>query len=92
MDPFHEDPAAHGLEPALSLVSYVAEAKTAAPGQSAGSGRRFVGEQTDAILARGPSATATAYAVGAEEPRAGPGPRPPACSAWQCLHGRRHNQ
>ena len=44
MDPFHEDPAAHGLEPALSLVSYVAEAKTAAPGQSVGYGRRFVAE------------------------------------------------
>src|SRR5207342_2661346 len=37
-------PAAHGLEPALSLVSYVAEAKTAAPGQSVGYGRRFVAE------------------------------------------------
>ena len=44
MDPFHEDPARHGLEPALSLVSYVAEAKTAAPGESAGYGRRFVAE------------------------------------------------
>ena len=44
MDPFHEDPAEHGLEPALSLLSYVAEAKTAAPGQSAGYGRRFVAE------------------------------------------------
>ena len=44
MDPFHEDPAEHGLEPALSLVSYVAEAKTAAPGQSAGYGLRFVAE------------------------------------------------
>jgi alanine racemase len=42
MDPFHADPAGHGLEPALSLVSYVAEAKTAQPGQSAGYGRRFV--------------------------------------------------
>jgi alanine racemase len=42
MDPFHEDPAVHGLEPALSLISYVAEAKLAAPGQSAGYGRRFV--------------------------------------------------
>jgi alanine racemase len=44
MDPFHEDPDARGLEPALSLVSYVAEAKLAAPGQSAGYGRRFVAE------------------------------------------------
>jgi len=44
LDPFQEDPAEHGLEPALSLLSYVAEAKTAAPGQSAGYGRRFVAE------------------------------------------------
>jgi len=44
LDPFQDDPAQHGLEPALSLLSYVAEAKTAAPGQSAGYGRRFVAE------------------------------------------------
>jgi alanine racemase len=42
MDPFHADPAAHGLEPALSLHTYVAEVKRAEPGQSAGYGRRFV--------------------------------------------------
>ena len=45
MDPFQEDPAAHGLEPALALVSYVAEVKDAEPGQSAGYGRRFVAER-----------------------------------------------
>ncbi len=45
MDPFHEDPAAHGLEPALELVSYVAEVKRTLPGQSAGYGRRFVAER-----------------------------------------------
>src|SRR4051812_29101916 len=44
MDPFQQDPDEHGLEPALSLVSYVAEAKTAAPGESAGYGRRFVAD------------------------------------------------
>ena len=44
MDPFHRDPADHGLEPALELVSYVAEVKRCAPGQSAGYGRRFVAE------------------------------------------------
>ena len=49
MDPFHEDPAAHGLEPALSLVSYVAEAKTAAPGESAGYGRRFVATEPTCV-------------------------------------------
>jgi len=45
MDPFHRDPADHELEPALELVSYVAEVKRALPGQSAGYGRRFVAER-----------------------------------------------
>jgi alanine racemase len=45
MDPFQEDPATHGLEPAMSLRSYVAEVKEALPGQSAGYGRRFVAER-----------------------------------------------
>jgi alanine racemase len=45
MDPFHRDPADHGLEPALELVSYVAEVKRAAAGESAGYGRRFVAER-----------------------------------------------
>ena len=45
MDPFGRDPAAHGLEPALELVSYVAEVKRARPGESAGYGRRFVAER-----------------------------------------------
>src|SRR4051794_640839 len=45
MDPFHRDPAEHGLEPALELVSYVAEVKLARPGESAGYGRRFIAER-----------------------------------------------
>jgi len=45
LDPFHRDPAAHGLEPALSLHSYLAEVKRAAPGESAGYGRRFVARE-----------------------------------------------
>ena len=45
MDPFHRDPAEHGLEPALELVSYVAEVKRARTGESAGYGRRFVAER-----------------------------------------------
>jgi alanine racemase len=44
MDPFHRDPAAHGLTPALSLHSYVAEVKRCEPGESAGYGRRYVAE------------------------------------------------
>jgi len=43
LDPFQEDPDEHGLEPALTLLSYVAEAKTAAPGQSAGYGTLPIG-------------------------------------------------
>ncbi|MGH2874753.1 MAG: alanine racemase [Solirubrobacteraceae bacterium] len=42
MDPFGEDPAARGLEPALELSSYVAEVKRCEAGESAGYGRRFV--------------------------------------------------
>jgi alanine racemase len=49
MDPFQEDPDRHGLEPAMTLVSYVAEAKTAATGQSAGYGRRFVAERPTCV-------------------------------------------
>jgi alanine racemase len=40
-DPMHEDPAAHGLEPALQLRSYVAAVKQARAGDSTGYGRRF---------------------------------------------------
>jgi alanine racemase len=45
LDPFQHDPADHGLEPALSLVSYVAEVKPIAVGESAGYGRRFVADE-----------------------------------------------
>jgi alanine racemase len=41
-DPMNLDPGAHGLEPALELTSYVAAVKPAAPGESAGYGRRWV--------------------------------------------------
>ncbi len=45
MDPFHRDPADHDLEPALQLVSYVAEVKRTRAGESVGYGRRFVAER-----------------------------------------------
>ena len=41
MDPFHRDPAEHGLEPALELHSYVADVKRFERGASAGYGRRW---------------------------------------------------
>jgi alanine racemase len=45
MDPFHEDPARHGLEPVLSLHSYVAAVRRFEPGESAGYGRRWRAER-----------------------------------------------
>jgi alanine racemase len=41
-DPMNEDPARWGLEPALSLQSYVAAVKLARRGESVGYGRRFI--------------------------------------------------
>jgi alanine racemase len=41
MDPFHEDPASRGLEPALSLESWVAALRRFEPGESAGYGRSW---------------------------------------------------
>ncbi len=49
LSPFGDDPAAHGLEPVLSWRSHVAQAKTLAPGQSTGYGRRFVAEEPTRI-------------------------------------------
>jgi alanine racemase len=41
LDPFHEDPAARGLQPVLELHSYVADVKRFAAGASAGYGRTW---------------------------------------------------
>src|SRR5436305_1170162 len=45
LSPFGEDPAADGLEPALSWRSYLAQVKRLQPGESTGYGRRFVAEE-----------------------------------------------
>jgi alanine racemase len=44
-DPMNDDPFVHGLEPALELTSYVAAVKAAAPGESAGYGRKWVADR-----------------------------------------------
>jgi alanine racemase len=44
-DPMNDDPFLHGLEPALELTSYVAAVKAAAPGDSAGYGRKWVADR-----------------------------------------------
>jgi alanine racemase len=49
LDPLHEDAAAHGLTPALTLKSRVAALRGFAPGTSAGYGRRFVASEPTQI-------------------------------------------
>jgi len=41
LDPFQADPGAHGLEPALSLHSWLASGRRVEPGESVGYGRRW---------------------------------------------------
>jgi alanine racemase len=45
LDPFQGDPAEHGLRPALSLRSYVADVKRFEPGDSAGYGQTWRAER-----------------------------------------------
>ena len=45
LSPFGDDPAAHGLEPALGWRSYVALVRELDTGESTGYGRRFVAER-----------------------------------------------
>ncbi len=45
ISPFGDEPAAHGLRPALRWESEVAAAKLLLPGESTGYGRRFVAER-----------------------------------------------
>lgn len=44
-DPMNQNPDDRGLEPALELHSYLAAVKAAAPGDSAGYGRRFIARE-----------------------------------------------
>jgi alanine racemase len=52
LDPFHEDPALRGLEPALRLESYVADVKRMQAGDTVGYGRKWTadGERDVAVL------------------------------------------
>jgi alanine racemase len=49
LDPFQDDPAARGLRPAMSLLSYVADVKAFEPGDSAGYGRTWQSERPTCV-------------------------------------------
>jgi alanine racemase len=49
LDPFGENPDAHGLEPALSLESHVAAVKRFEPGWSAGYGRTWQADRPTSV-------------------------------------------
>ena len=49
LDPFHADPSQSGLEPAMSLRTFIASIKTAHEGESIGYGRAFVAQATTRI-------------------------------------------
>jgi alanine racemase len=49
LDPFGDDPASQGLEPALRLESYVACAERCEVGQSSGYGRSFIAQSPTVI-------------------------------------------
>ena len=47
LSPFGDDPAEHGLRPAMRFESFVAQVKRLEPGDGTGYGRRFVGRAAD---------------------------------------------
>ena len=49
LDPFHSDPEASGLEPALEFRTHIASIKIAKPGESVGYGRQFVATEETRI-------------------------------------------
>jgi alanine racemase len=73
MDPFGEDPAAHGLEPALSLRSWVGAVRRFEAGDSAGGGRADLGRHRADRLRRRLAARAHQQLRRAD-PRAPPSP------------------
>jgi alanine racemase len=71
LDPFQQDPAEHGLEPALSLHSYVAALRRFETGESAGYGRRWHAERPTWVARRGLSNNADVLIRGRRQPLVG---------------------
>ena len=91
LDPFHRDAAAHGLEPALELRSYVAEVKRCRPGESAGYGRRFVAER-ETWLGTIPIGYGDGVRRGAHKQRRRHRRRPPRPARRHGLDGQHHGR
>ncbi len=91
LDPFQGDPAERGLEPALSLHSYVADVKRFAAGDSAGYGQtwRAPAETWVGVL---PLGYGDGVRRGALEQRRGADPRPPPPARRHRLDGQRHGR
>ena len=88
LDPFQRDPAEHGLEPALTLRSWVAAMRRLEPGESAGYGRRWTAR--GAHLARhGADRLRRRLAAGAHEQRGRADRRPPPPAGGGGEHGQR---
>ena len=91
LDPFQRDPGEHGLEPAMTLRSWVAALRRLEPGESAGYGRRF--DRRGAHLARdGSDRLRRRLAAGAHEQRRGADRRPPPPARGSGEHGQHHGR
>ena len=88
-DPMNQDPAGHGLEPALELTSYVAAVKAAAPGESAGYGRRWVAE-SETWVATVPIGYARRDPPRADQQLRGADRRPALPAGRHGQHGQHH--
>ncbi len=90
-DPMNDDPADHGLEPALALRSYVAAVKPIAAGESTGYGRRFIAER-DSNIATLPIGYGDGVAARAGEQLRRADRRPPLPAARDGQHGQHHRR
>ena len=91
MDPFQADPAAHDLEPALALVSYVAEVKEARPGRApATAAASWPSEPT--WLGTLPIGYGDGVRRGADQQRRRAGRGPPRAARRHGLDGQHHGR
>ena len=91
MDPFQRDPADHGLEPALELVSYVAEVKRCAAGRERGL-RAALRRRARDLARDGPDRLRRRRAARADQQRRRARRRPPRAAGRHGLDGQHHRR